>query len=276
VTRPTLLGYLLAAIMIVTAAYCLGRLAVARLRRRPAEPDADTAHFVMGVAMAGMLVPRLDWLPDGAWVVVFAAAFAWFGWRLVGACRGHDAGRRATQHAPHLLASSAMLYMFLAVSPAGARQAGAGSGRAGPAMPGLVMGGQPAIARFPVLAFALALALLGYVVWVMDRLPSLAPVSILRLAAAGEPIPAEINWPAGMTAADAGDAAGRPARAPAGCGSAVRPRPPRQPPLSPQQAPLSPRQPPLSPRQPPLSPRLAACCEIVMGIAMGYMLIAML
>ena len=26
----------------------------------------------------------------------------------------------------------------------------------------------------------------------------------------------------------------------------------------------------------PLSPRLAACCEIVMGITMGYMLIVML
>jgi hypothetical protein len=27
---------------------------------------------------------------------------------------------------------------------------------------------------------------------------------------------------------------------------------------------------------PPLSPRLAACCEIAMGLTMGYMLITML
>jgi hypothetical protein len=28
--------------------------------------------------------------------------------------------------------------------------------------------------------------------------------------------------------------------------------------------------------RPPISPRLAACCEIVMGLTMGYMLITML
>jgi hypothetical protein len=207
-TGPAALGYLLAAVMIVTAAYCVTRLLAARLGRRLTAPDADIVHVVMGVAMAGMLVPRLSWLPDGAWEVVFGVATGWFGWQTILAWRGHQA--------PHLLASGAMLYMFLAVSPGTA-------GAAGPAMAGpAAMGGQSAgTIRFPLLAFVFAFALLGYVVWVTDRLPALAPVSALR------------------------EARGGPGAAP-------------------------------HPRAAPLSPRLAACCEIVMGLTMGYMLIVLL
>jgi hypothetical protein len=224
-TGPAALGYLLAAVMIVTAAYCVTRLLAARLGRRLTAPDADIVHVVMGVAMAGMLVPRLSWLPDGAWEVVFGVATGWFGWQTILAWRGHGHGRRhggrgrgvrAAHQAPHLLASGAMLYMFLAVSPGTA-------GAAGPAMAGpAAMGGQSAgTIRFPLLAFVFAFALLGYVVWVTDRLPALAPVSALR------------------------EARGGPGAAP-------------------------------HPRAAPLSPRLAACCEIVMGLTMGYMLIVLL
>jgi hypothetical protein len=53
--------------MIVTVGYCMTRLAGARLRRRPTVPDLDISHVVMGVAMAGLLVPRLGVLPDGTW-----------------------------------------------------------------------------------------------------------------------------------------------------------------------------------------------------------------
>jgi Domain of unknown function (DUF5134) len=223
-TGPAPLGYLLATVMIVTAAYCVTRLLAARLGRRPTAPDADIVHVVMGVAMAGMLVPRLSWLPGSAWEVVFAVATGWFGRQTILAWRGHrhgggsgcGSGVRAAHQAPHLLASGAMLYMFLAVSPGTA-------GAAGPAMAGsAAMGGQSAgTIRFPLLAFVFAFALLGYVVWVTDRLPALAPVSALRQAG---------GWP---------DAAPHP-------------------------------------RAAPLSPRLAAGCEIVMGLTMGYMLIVLL
>jgi hypothetical protein len=224
-TGPAALRYLLATVMIVTAAYCVTRLLAARLGRRPTAPDADIVHVVMGVAMAGMLVPRLSWLPDGAWEVVFGVATGWFGWQTLLSLRGCGRGRshglagsgvRAAHQAPHLLASGAMLYMFLAVSPGTA-------GAAGPAMAGsAVMGGQSAGAiRFPLVAFIFAFALLGYVVWVTDRLPALAPVSALRQAG---------GWPE----------------------------------ADPQ------------PRAVPVSPRLAACCEIVMGAVMGYMLIVLL
>jgi len=214
VNGPAWLGYLLAAVMIVTAGYCVTRLVTARLRRRPTVPDVDLSHVVTGVAMAGMLVPRLRSVPDGAWEVVFAAALGWFGWRLIRAGRGH--GDRAAV-APHLVASGVMLYMLLAITPAGTVPAAAGT----------VMAVPPAGAiRFPVLALGFAAGLFGYAIWVTDRLPALAPVRLLRLPAAG--------------------AAG-------GAGAGASPRP-----------------------AVPLSPRLAACCEIVTSIAMGYLLMMML
>jgi hypothetical protein len=251
VSSPSWLGYLLAAIMIVTAVYCVSRLAAAGLRGRPTEPDVDIVHVLMGAAMAGMLAPRLSSLPHGVWEAIFGAAVAWFGWQAI---RAYRVGGRAAHYMPHVLASGAMVYMFLAVPPA----------RTGPALAGVAMDGQSAATiRFPVLALALALALFGYVMWVTDRLPSVPAVSALRLApaaaVAGQP---GTGVPPGMAAAAAGAAAAR--RAAAGAIAApgiadkvdaVRPRPFDG---------------------APLSPRLAACCEIVMGITMGYMLILML
>lgn len=232
-TGPAPLGYLLAAVMIITAAYCVTRLLAARLTRRPTAPDADIVHVVMGVAMAGMLVPRLSWLPACGWEAVFGIAAGWFGWQILLAWHSPDRARggrvRAAHQAPHLLACGAMLYMFLAVSPGAA-------GATGPAMRGsAAIGGQSAVAiRFPLLAFVFASALLGYVVWVTDRLP--APVSALRQASVGAG-----TWPGAVP---------HPHAAPH------------------RQAPHR--------HGTPLSPRLAACCEIVMGVTMGYMLIVML
>jgi Domain of unknown function (DUF5134) len=225
------IGYLLAAVMIVTAVYCVSRLAAARLRGRPAEPDVDIVHVLMGVAMAGMLVPPLRSLPDGAWEAAFGAALGWFGWQAI---RAHRAGARAAHYLPHVLASGAMVYMFLAVPPA----------RIGPALAEVTMDGQSAAAiRFPALALALAVALFGYVMWVTDRLPSVPSVSALRLAPAVV-VPA---WPGNRSQPGTGPQPGL-----AGQAGASRSRPAAG---------------------APLSLRLAACCEIVMGLTMGYMLI---
>jgi Domain of unknown function (DUF5134) len=256
VSSPSWLGYLLAASMIVTAVYCVSRLAVAGLWGRPTEPAVDIVHVLMGVAMAGVLVPRLSTLPDGAWEATFGAAVAWFGWHAVRAYRAGGTGGRPAHELPHLLASGAMLYMFLAVTPA----------RTGPPVTAIGMAGGPAgTARFPVLALALALALFGYVMWITDRLASVPAVAAIGLALAGAgPARPATGSPGRMTAAaqaaagdaaSAGDAAAAAFGAPWLAHRAGRPGPRRG---------------------VPLSPRLAACCEIVMGITMGYMLIVML
>ena len=53
--------------MLLTAAYCAGRLTVAWMWRRATHADVDVAHVAMGVAMAGMLLPSLRTLSPGVW-----------------------------------------------------------------------------------------------------------------------------------------------------------------------------------------------------------------
>jgi hypothetical protein len=232
--QPSWLAGTLAAVMIATAAYCLSRLVAARRWRRATEGDVDAVHILMGVAMAGMLVPRLNLLGYGTWDVVFGAAAAWFGWQALRAYRSQAAAGRGwvAHHLQHAVACGAMLYMFLAVSAVRAGSSGRGMPMASPA-------GSAATPR--TLALLLALALLGYVIWTADRLTSLAPVAALRTARAGTVAGGSLAGAAPAAEAD---------------GSAAAEAPP--------------------PASPPMSPRLAACCEIAMGLTMGYMLITML
>jgi len=115
--------------------------------------------------------------------------------------------------------------------------------------------GSPAgsTAHFPLAALVLALFMVGYVMWVGDRLPALAPA---RAWTAASQSPAASESPAASQGAALRqvEAPGTPAEAAGdtgtGQGSMVLAA--------------------------PLSPRLAASCEIAMGITMGYMLILML
>jgi Domain of unknown function (DUF5134) len=227
-TGPSSVADALAASMILTAGYCVTRLALSWRYNRATDHQVDLVHVLMGVAMAGMLVPKLRVFWAGGWEVVFGIAVLIFAWRMIGDARmrtrpGHPSGH----HAQHLLGCVAMVYMLAAVTSAA--RAGAGS-----AAPG-VMSGSTAHVR--TLALILAVCLLGYVVWAADRMPSLARVA--ALSATGTPA---------MTLASSGSGqVSTSAEVPAGQRAGI-----------------------------PLSPRLAACCEIAMGITMGYMLVVML
>jgi Domain of unknown function (DUF5134) len=227
-----------AALMLATSAYCLTRLAVSWRHRRPTDHQVDAVHVLMGVAMAGMLVPSLRFFWAGGWEIVFGAGAILFGWRMMSDAR---AKRSSGHHLQHVLACVAMVYMLAAATSA-VKAASSGS------MGG--MGSGPA--HFDTLALVLALALFGYVVWTADRFSSLAPVAALRANYA----PAVALAPAAVAATQL------PATAASAAGSGDLP------PASQSQD---------EPRtRVPLSPRLAACCEIAMGVTMGYMLILML
>jgi len=165
---PSWLAWSFAAVMILTAAYSASRLAFSRLRGRATEFDADALHAVMGVAMAGMLVPGLSALPDGAWVAVFGMGTAWFGWHAVRAWASRTSGGSPARfQVPHLIECVAMLYMLLPVHGSGPAHGGAGMAMAG-------MGASAGPGGFPALAVVLALFMLGYIVWTTDRLAALA------------------------------------------------------------------------------------------------------
>jgi hypothetical protein len=165
-----------AGVMLAVAAYCTGRLAVSGARARPTERDVDAVHVAEGVAMAGMLVPRLNLVPGAWWEAVFGIAAGWFAWQaLRGVPRRGMRPHRAVHYLPHLIEATAMLLMLAAVpaqvlSPPGAGMASPG-GAGGTRLAGVI----------------LAVFLAGYATWTADRMtavpsaagPALAP----RLAA---------------------------------------------------------------------------------------------
>jgi hypothetical protein len=192
--------------MLATAAYCVGRLLLAHRLGRRVEHEIDALHVLMGVALAGMLVPRLDPWEGGVWTGVFAATTLWLTGRAALSWRRSDPGRRtrALRHRlPHLVLTGAMLYMYLAASGSAA---GSGGGA-------VMASGTASAARYPTAALPLALILCGYAATVVDRTP-------LRSATA--------------TARRAADT---PATAPAGGpGGTPDPPPPDPPPLAPRGA----------------------------------------
>jgi hypothetical protein len=174
---PAWLTAIFAAASLAVAVYCAGRLVVAGRGHRPTELDTDGAHVVMGVAMAGMLVSDLRTLPSAIWEVVFAAAGAWFGYRMLQARRGAQPSPWRSSHPlPHLVECAAMVFMFL-ILPAAASATTSGMS--------ITMTATES--RFSFLTLPLALYLFGYVVWLGDRvtLHARAPALATAPASAG-------------------------------------------------------------------------------------------
>lgn len=236
-----------AGIMIAVAVVSAARLAAAAPTRRwlVADADADAAHLLMAIAMTGMLTAGLKTVPPGAWEPVFGVLAAWFAARVAREARGAGPrGWAAGCHAPHLVHSVAMLYMFLALRTATTGSAGTGG------MPAAV-GGQ--VLALPTLALLLALLLAGYTVRDLDRLTAPAAGWLAQPARAGGGAALATGPAAAGPAATSGwppfrmkNIAGRPATpAPRGTvtGAAVW---------------------------------VPACCRIVMGVTMAYMLVTMI
>jgi len=133
--------------------------------------------------MAGMLEPRLTPVPVTAWRAVFAAA--WFAWQATRPGRRAKAARCA-HPAAHAVECAAMVYMLL---PVGSWPSSHGPGMA---MPGMSQG---TTIGNPALTLVLALFMLGYVLWAIDRLahlsrtpaPATASVTTARRPAPGRP-----------------------------------------------------------------------------------------
>jgi Domain of unknown function (DUF5134) len=175
---PTWLTAVFATASLAVAVYCAGRLAAARRWHRPTELDTDGAHVIMGVATAGMLLSGLRTLPSVIWEIVFAAGAVWFGYRMLQARRGAQPSPWRSSHPlPHLVECAAMVFMFL-ILPASAAAAGATS-----ATSGMAMAMTATESRFSFLTLPLALYLLGYVVWLGDRMTLHAPALALATPA---------------------------------------------------------------------------------------------
>jgi hypothetical protein len=121
VSDPTWLFDFFAAVMLAVSVYCATRLGVVQRLHRTLHVDVNVAHVVMGVAMAGMLVPGLNPLGATAWEVIFAGLAAWFTAKSARFFARHGLRGRSSDHfhgishyLTHLVMSCAMLYMYLA------------------------------------------------------------------------------------------------------------------------------------------------------------------
>jgi hypothetical protein len=256
-----------AAVMLVVATVSAARLAAARPWRRGAVvTDSDISHLLMGIAMAGMLVSGLATLPSDAWAIVFAVLAVWFGYRVVRDYQASGARALAVGHcAPHLVHSTAMVYMFLAIT---APAAADGSGTGG-------MGGMSGMSTLhvPTLAFVFALILIGYTTWDLDQLSSLRGGVVAAVAGAASPaLVGALAGAAGTEAGAAGTEADAAAMADAGGmgaaaqGGSVRSGRSGGDARGRRPAPAAVRE----------SPGTVVGCRIAMGVTMALMLILMI
>jgi hypothetical protein len=237
------LSVFLAAAMLAVAAYCIARLVVSFRSRGVTQRDSDAVHAVMGVSMAGMLVPSLSSAPNGAWLLVFSGSALWFGWKVL-----HDSDRVAVgdhmlgSHLSHLLMCAAMVYMLLVMDWSGSMQASHGSGM-------LEMGGGTSGSQWPLFAVVLTVLVFGDVaINAALNLRPLAPtgrvgVGELAMTQAGEP-----GYVRGASDDPVNDQM-----------SSVPP--------DAHGAPTH--------RSSVLAPRSAVLCQLVMGLVMGYMLVTL-
>lgn len=165
---PAWILEIFAAIMILVAEVSAGHLTVtcAWTRRGGGDAGIAVSRLLMGVAMAGILVPGISILPNAAWEAAFAVMTAWFAWYLWRESRGHGAAAVARGHyAPHLVHSAAMLYMFAALAAPGTSTSSTG-GMSG--MAGWSSGGTPTL-HASTLALIFALLLIAFAVRDLDR-----------------------------------------------------------------------------------------------------------
>jgi hypothetical protein len=270
-TIPAWILNTFAAIMLAVAAISTARLITARAwRRGDPDGDIDVAHLLMGIAMAGMLTARLSTLPNGAWAAIFGLLTAWFAYQVTQETRGRGVRAVASgHHTPHLVHSAAMLYMFLAVTPA------AGSG--GPGMAG--MGGSSGQAMrtlsLPTVALIFAFLLVGYAVRDLDRISGPGAHGHYQLAGAAlAQVGGALGGPSALAESPAAAFTG-PVAADGGLATVAQPQPAETRRATSGRGSASGSSPDIA-RRLVLAPGVVTGCRIAMGITMAFMLAIMI
>jgi Domain of unknown function (DUF5134) len=161
---PAWILEIFAAVMILVAEVSAGQLTIARAWTHA---DIAVSQLLVGIALAGMLVPGLNAVPNTVWEVVFAVMTAWFGWCLWREGRRRGAVLARGHYAPHLVYSAAMFYLFAALAgPPLEGSATPVSGSGG--MPGMA-GGSSSGPHASTLALIFALLLIAFTVHDLDR-----------------------------------------------------------------------------------------------------------
>jgi len=165
-STPAWILEIFAAVTLLVAEVSAGQLVLTRAWTGDSHADIAVSRLLAGIAMAGILVSGLRFLPSGAWAVVFAVMTAWLAWRLwresSGRGTGGTVGADRSRYAPPLVHSAAMLYLFAALTAPSAPGTGGMSGM------GFSASGLPTL-HAPVLALIFTLLLIAFAVRDLDR-----------------------------------------------------------------------------------------------------------
>ena len=250
---PAWLAAIFGVILLCAAAYSIGRIIYARRARKRTDYEVDASNSLMGISMAGMLLPGLGIVTPGPstalWIGLWILAAVWFAISIILRAGRNSSSRVRRHHLPHLIFSLAMVYMLAAgVNPTGSGS-GVGDASAGTQTAAGTSAGMSAsggVAPFVTLDLLFLLFMVGYSVLAVDRLPA--------LSIAG-------NGPEIATAAPTGSVA--PGTVAPGT-------------LAPTAGSTTSVLTPTVLATTVFAPRLAAGTNIVMAISMGYMLTMML
>jgi hypothetical protein len=133
---PVGLYYLFGVLMLAVAAYSVVLLVPTLFVHRVLGRDVEISHVAMGVAMAGMFVPRWSFGPKVLWEMIFGALLVWFIVRSLQSIQTW--GLHVPHTAVHAVMSFVMLLMYWfpagAVAHAMSMSASAGGARIDPGL----------------------------------------------------------------------------------------------------------------------------------------------
>ena len=199
---PTWLAAIFGVIMVVAAIAALVRIIVAWRTRTATDYEIDGHNVLMGFSMAGMLIPGLLIVTDGAsttiWLIVWILVTIWFCVSVIRDATRRTNGHRFTgHHLPHLVMSGAMIYMLSVTSVEASGSSKSMMGSSG--MAAMSAGG--GLVPLPTLDYAFVIFMIGYAVLVIDRLPRLSVLGTGDLQVAGHPGTASTATPLAPTMA---------------------------------------------------------------------------
>lgn len=179
---PAWLADIIGVLMLASTVYAVIRIVGAWRSGRATDYSIEICHAVMGVSMAGMLIPGLGIVAPGAstwiWVAISSLITLWFAVRLYGELSTPAAelaeGTHRLHHLPHFVLSGAMVYMLAAMGAA--QDSGSTHSSMSGSMPGMDMGSASSgpMMPWPTLDLLLAFFMIGYAVLLTDRLPYIA------------------------------------------------------------------------------------------------------
>jgi len=184
-TGPTWLAVVVGVVMLLAAAVALSVILVSWRSRHRTQYDIDVHNLLMGVSMAGMLIPALRLVTPGpvtvVWLVVWSLVTVWMA---LGVARdstgGGLGGRLMGHHVPHLVMSAGMVYMLAVMLVTTGDVSTSGSAMSG-------MSDKGSMVPLATLDWVFALYMVGYTVLLVDRMSA-------RVAGSDGPPSRPVAW----------------------------------------------------------------------------------